>query len=102
MVYKDKQFNFLKERLKNCEVKYLSIAKCWFTKTGSFFLKERSNNYEVKYLSVTKCWFRTTRLLFYLKNDQTIVRLKSYRLLNIGLQRQAIYLFKGKIKQLWG
>ena len=65
-----------------------------------FFLKERSNNYEVKYLSVTKCWFRTTRLLFYLKNDQKIVRLKSYRLLNIGLQRQAIYLFKGKIKQL--
>ena len=55
LVHKDKQpIFFLNEKSDNCEVKYLSVAKCLFTKTSSFFLKERSNNYEVKYLSVAK------------------------------------------------
>ena len=46
-------------------------------------------------MSVTRCWFTKTKNLFVKRKDQLIVRLNTYRLLNVGLQRQAIS-FKGK------
>ena len=57
-------------------------------------LKERSNNCEVKYLSVAKCWFTKTSKYFFKRKGQSIRWLNTCQLLNVGLQRQAICFFK--------
>ena len=82
-------------RLNTCRLLNIGLQRQIFK-----FFKERSNNCEVKYLSVAKCWFTTTSNLFLFRKGQLIVRLNTCRLLNIGLQRQVVYLFKGTIKQL--
>ena len=82
-------------RLYTCRLLNVSLQR-----QAIYFLRERSNNCEVKYLSVAKYWFTKTSNLFFQRKDQTIMRLHTCRLLNVGLHRQAIDFFKEKIKQL--
>ena len=42
------------------------------------------------------------RQVFFFKKDQTIVKLNTCRLLNGSLQRQVVYFFKGTILQSQG